>query len=202
MEKSSLKKIGITGSIGTGKSTVLSYFANFGAATFSCDASIREALKQGGLLVAPVVALFGDKLCANGAILVPEFSALLFSSPDKLAQFEAIAHPFVFSELQRAYEKAKEEKAPLFVAEVPLLFESKVPFKPWFDAIVTIVSDQKISLQRYLEAGKKMSDFIVRWNNQLPQEQKAALSHYVLHNCGTVSALKAEVESLYNLLTA
>lgn len=200
--KSSLKKIGITGSIGTGKSTVLSFFANFGATTFSCDASIREALKQGGALVASLPALFGNELCVDGDVLTAKLAALLFSSPEKLAQFEAVVHPFVFSEMKRAYENAQEAKVPLFVAEVPLLFESKVPFKPWFDVIITVVSDQKTSLQRYLDSGKKMSDFIIRWNKQLPQEQKAAESHYVLHNNGTLAALKAEVEALYNLLTA
>jgi dephospho-CoA kinase len=119
-----------------------------------------------------------------------------------LTRLEEICHPYVKKELERHFHKAqKAGKASLFVAEVPLLFESNVPFSSWFDTIVTVVGDRQKNKERYIRAGGTAEQFDFRNNRQMSAQEKMQRAHYTLVNNGTVEELKVEAKKLFSIFT-
>ena len=114
-------RLGITGSIATGKSTVLEAFKNLGVPVFSADEAVADL--YAGQAVAPVEALFPG-VAANGVIDKAKLSAALAAEPSGFKRLEAVVHPLVRDRIARFMDDAESSGAALAVVEVPLLFES------------------------------------------------------------------------------
>ena len=168
-------RIGITGSIATGKSTVLADFAALGVPVFSADAAVAALYR--GAAVAPVEAAFPG-VTVDGAIDKHQLSAQLAQDPSGFARLEAIVHPLVRAEMTDFARKAEADGAYLAVIEVPLLFETGHDYG--FDAIGITVVDEAIQRQRALARPgmtvEKLETILAR---QLPQADKRARATYV-----------------------
>ena len=168
-------RIGITGSIATGKSTVLKAFAELGVPVFSADEAVAELYE--GDAVAPVEALFPG-VAREGRIDRSALSRRLAADPTGFKRLEAVVHPLVRARIARFMDEAEAEGHALAVVEVPLLFESGYDYG--FDAIGVTWVDEAIQRRRALArpgmTGEKLDTILAR---QLPQAEKKARATYL-----------------------
>ena len=168
-------RIGMTGSIATGKSTVLKAFADLGVPVFSADQAVAELYE--GEAVAPVEQLFPG-VTTNGRIDKALLSQRLASDPERFHRLEAVVHPLVRARITRFLGEAEAAGHALAVVEVPLLFESGYDYG--FDAIGVTWVDEAIQRQRALArpgmTGEKLDTILAR---QLPQAEKKARATYL-----------------------
>ena len=129
-------KLGLTGSIAVGKSTVLAAFADKGVPTFSSDDAVHALYR--GAAVAPVEAAFPG-VTRNGEIDRAVLSAQLVAAPGRLKDLEAIVHPLVRAEIARFLREAEDKGAELAVVDIPLLFERGIDWG--FDKIIVVAVD-------------------------------------------------------------
>lgn len=163
-----MRRIGITGSIATGKSTLLAAFAKAGVPVFSADAAVAELYE--GEAVAPVETLFPG-VVSNGVIDRQELAKRLAAEPSGFARLEAIVHPLVRARIARFLADAEAEGHALAAVEVPLLFESGHDYG--FDTIAVTHVDPAIQTERILArpgmSVEKMQSLLAR---QMPQDEK------------------------------
>jgi len=168
-------RIGLTGSIASGKSTVLKAFADLDVPVFSADEAVAEL--YAGEAVAPVEALFPG-VTTGGQIDRTLLSQRLAADPSGFKRLEAVVHPLVRARIARFMAEAEADGHALAVVEVPLLFESGYDYG--FDAIGVTWVDDAIQRQRALArpgmSVEKLQTILAR---QLPQAEKKARATYL-----------------------
>ncbi len=191
-------KIGLTGSIATGKSTVLNAFKALGVPVFSADAAVAELYV--GPAVAAVEALFPGTAIA-GVIDKTKLSAALAADPAGFIRLEALVHPLVRQRIAQFLAAAEHSGAPLAVVEVPLLFESG--FDYGFDAIAVTMVDEAILRQRAMaRPGMTVENLNTILARQLPQAEKRARADYVFDTGQGLKATTAMVAALVASISA
>lgn len=185
-------RIGMTGSIATGKSTVLKAFADLGVPVFSADDAVAEL--YAGEAVAPVEALFPG-VTREGAVDKAALSRALAADPTRFKQLEAVVHPLVRARIARFMDDAEAADHALAVVEVPLLFESGYDYG--FDAIGVTWVDETIQRRRALArpgmTGEKLDTILAR---QLPQAEKKARATYLFDTGMPIDRTVAMVAAL------
>jgi dephospho-CoA kinase len=185
-------RIGITGSIATGKSTVLDAFRALGVPVYSADAAVAEL--YAGEAVAPVEALFPG-VAVNGVIDKSRLSSRLAADPSGFKRLEAVVHPLVRVRIARFMEDAQKTGAALAVVEVPLLFESGYDYG--FDAIGVTHVAESIQRQRALARPgmtvEKLDTILAR---QMPQAEKRARATYAFDTGGSIQQTADKVKAL------
>jgi dephospho-CoA kinase len=191
-------RIGVTGSIATGKSTVLKAFAAEGVPVFSADEAVAEL--YAGEAVAPVEALFAG-VSRNGVIDRGLLSQRLAADPTGFRRLEAVVHPLVRARIARFLDEAETRGHALAVVEVPLLFESGHDYG--FDAVVVTWVDEAIQRRRALArpgmTGEKLDTILAR---QMPQAEKKARADYLLDTGMSVEETAGMVAALVATLRA
>ena len=183
--------VGLTGGIGSGKSTALAALGELGAATLSADAVVHELL-GGGELRDAIAERFGrDVLDAEGAVDRSAIAARVFAQADDRAWLEGLLWPRVGARIMewRADVDASEPRPPAAVVEVPLLFESGMDSV--FDTTIAVVADEPLRAERADARGH--TAVAERAGRQLTQQEKADRAGYVVRNDGTREELKAEL---------
>lgn len=182
----------MTGSIATGKSTVLKAFADLGVPVFSADQAVAELYE--GEAVAPVEALFPGVTIA-GHVDKALLSQRLAADPSGFKRLEAVVHPLVRARIARFMDEAEAAGHALAVVEVPLLFESGYDYG--FDAVGVTWVDPAIQRQRALArpgmSGEKLDTILAR---QLPQDDKKARATYLFDTGMPIEKTVAMVAAL------
>jgi dephospho-CoA kinase len=185
-------RIGITGSIATGKSTLLAAFADQGVPVLSADQAVAELYS--GEAVAPLEALFPG-ITRDGAIDRTELSKRLGADPSGFQRLEAIVHPMVRDRIARFLDTAEQEGHDLAVVEVPLLFESGHDYG--FDAIAVTFVDAAIQRQRVMARPgmtvEKMESLLAR---QMPQAEKKKRATWTFDTALLPETIEAQVAQL------
>jgi len=168
-------RIGITGSIATGKSTLLAAFEKAGVPIFSADAAVAEL--YAGDAVAPVEALFPG-VTQNGVIDRKALAARLAADPSGFARLEAVVHPLVRQRIADFLDTAERNGHKIAAVEVPLLFESGHDYG--FDAVAITHVDEAIQRQRALaRPGMTVDKLDTILARQMPQAEKKARADYL-----------------------
>lgn len=168
-------RIGITGSIATGKSRIMQAFADLGVPVFSADAAVAELYE--GAAVAPVEALFPG-VSVGGVIDRQKLSQQLAADPGGFKRLEAVVHPLVRVAIGKFMDKAEQDGAALAVVEVPLLFESGHDYG--FDAVLVTWVDDAVQRQRALaRPGMTVEKLDAILARQLRQDDKKARATYL-----------------------
>lgn len=187
-----MKRIGITGSIATGKSTLLEAFAAEGVPVFSADAAVAEL--YAGEAVAPVEALFPG-VTGEGTVDRQELSRRLGADPSGFKRLEAVVHPLVRDRIARFLDKAEGDGHFAAVVEVPLLFESGHDYG--FDAIAVTFCDDAIQRQRVLARPgmtvEKMESLLAR---QMPQAEKKKRATWTFDTAQSRDTIQSQVTDL------
>ena len=185
-------RIGMTGSIATGKSTVLRAFADLGVPVFSADEAVAELYES--YAVAPVEALFPGVTTA-GTIDKALLSQRLAADPANFRRLEAVVHPLVRARIARFMDDAEQAGHALAVVEVPLLFESGYDYG--FDAIGVTWVDEAIQRQRALaRPGMSVEKLDAILARQMPQADKKARATYLFDTGMPLDQTKAMVAAL------
>jgi dephospho-CoA kinase len=188
--------LGLTGSIGMGKSTVARMFDRRGVPVFDADAEVRRMQGQGGRLVGAIESAFPGTTGPEG-VDRPRLGAAVFGDPAALARLEAIVHPAVRA-AREAFLRA-HAAAPLVVFDIPLLFEKGGGDEA--DAVVVITAPPEVQRARVLaRPGMTTERFEQILALQLPDAEKRRRADHLIDTGGSLTATEAAVAALVDKL--
>jgi dephospho-CoA kinase len=187
--------IGLTGSIGCGKSHVLHTLVRLGAEGIDADKVAHEVMAPGAAAYGPILAAFGpDILSERGAIDRARLGARVFRDAAALAQLEAIVHPAVYAETKRRVE---ETNAPAVVIEAIKLLEAGMSIGLCDEVWVVVCSEAEQFARLARSRGMSAEEVRQRRANQMPPEQMAERADRIIRTDGTLEETEAEVLRLW-----
>ncbi|MCV7157687.1 dephospho-CoA kinase [Mycolicibacterium brisbanense] len=189
-------RIGLTGGIGAGKSTVSATFADLGGIVVDGDVIAREVVEPGTEGLAKLVDAFGDAiLLPDGALNRPALAAVAFSDDEKRARLNGIVHPLVAHRRSELIAAAAEDA--VIVEDIPLLVESQMA--PMFPLVVIVNADVETRVKRLIEyRGFSEQDARARVAAQATEEQRRAVADVWLDNSGSAGALVEQARGLWH----
>lgn len=200
--------VGLTGGIGSGKSTVARLLAKLGAAVIDADAIVRELQAPGSPLLDEIARAFGPAVIRpEGGLDREALGEIVFRDPEARARLNAIVHPPVAAEMARRTAEALRAGAPLVVLDVPLLLENattsaEAARRFGLDAVVVVYAPPDVQVERQIEReGYARSEAWRRVCAQRPLAEKRELADYVIDNSGPLEATEAQVRDLFARLT-
>ena len=192
--------LGLTGSIGMGKSTTAELFRQAGTAVYDADAAVAALYARGGAAVAPVEEAFPG-VVRDGAVDRQRLSAALAKDPSALARLEAVVHPLVEARRRTFLEQARADAASVAVLDVPLLWE--VGAHDQVDAVVVVTAPEDVQRARVL-ARPGMTDEKLRLilARQIPDAEKRDRADFVIDTSRGLEEARAQVETVLNAVRA
>lgn len=186
--------IGLTGSIGMGKSTVLDMFKELGAKVWSADEAVHRLYARDGAAVGAMGAEFPGCV-VGGAVDRDRLSRLILGDPEKFARAEAIIHPLVADDREKFLENAKKSGARLAVLDIPLLFEKG--YQTGFDAVVVVSAPAEVQRRRVLaRPGMHAEKFEEILKRQTPDAEKRRRADYVVSTDQSLEATRRDVAQI------
>ena len=182
--------LGLTGSIGMGKSTTAQIFAEMGCDLWDADAAVHRLYAAGGAAVAPMGAAFPAAI-QDGAVSRPALKAIIAADPQALKRIEAIVHPLVAADRAAFIAAAKE---PIVVLDIPLLYETGGDAH--VDAVACVFVDEAEQQARVMARGTMTRDqFLAIRAKQMPAAEKCARADYVIVT-DTLEHARAQVQTV------
>ncbi|HEV7195947.1 MAG TPA: dephospho-CoA kinase [Pedococcus sp.] len=191
-------RIGLTGGIGSGKSTVAARFAELGATVVDADALARAALAPGTPGLAAVLQRFGADLAPDGVLDRTRLGSIVFADPAALADLNAIVHPIVAARTAELMAQAGQDAVVVY--DVPLLVENDLA--AGFDAVVVVEAPLQTRLSRLAERGLDEESARSRIAAQASDEQRRAVATVLLDNSGSLAELAQQVGAAWRRLVA
>jgi dephospho-CoA kinase len=190
--------LGLTGSIGMGKSAVAAMFKGLGVPVFDADAAVHDLQGPGGACIEPIERAFPGTTGPSG-VDRQKLGAAVFGNPEALKRLEAIVHPEV-AELRRAF-LADNAEAPLIVFDIPLLYEKTG--QHGLDAVVVVSAPAEVQRKRVLaRPGMTEQKFEQILALQVPDAQKREMADYMLDTGTSLAETRHTVQRLVHALTA
>lgn len=191
-------RVGLTGGIASGKSTVSSLFAELGAVVIDGDKLAREVVERGTPGLAAVVQAFGTELLTpDGDLDRPAMGAIVFNDDAKRKVLETIVHPLVFER----YAELEAATGPddIVIHDIPLLAESGRAEE--FDEIVVVDAPEELQVERMLhDRGWTEADARARIASQATRDERLAIATHVIDNTGSLDDLRTRVVEIYEEL--
>lgn len=190
-----MKRIGLTGGIGSGKSSVASLLLEHGAIVIDADAIARELVESGQPALDALVAEFGSGILTPvGSLSRGELAKLAFSDPAATKRLNAIMHPLIGEESARRIQAAPE--SAVVVYDMPLLVETKQ--RDLVDLVVVVDVPEQLQIERAVSLrGLDQEDVERRMQAQVSRDERLAIADYVIDNSGSLDELKASVAGLW-----
>lgn len=191
-----MRIVGLTGGIGTGKSTFSALLRARGAAVIDADRLARDAVAPGSPGLAEVVAAFGaEVLDASGSLDRKRMASVVFADPAARRRLEAIVHPRVRDAMAQEVARLAAAGAPLVIYDVPLLYEAGRDRD--VDEVIVVWAPHEAQIARLAARdGMSRADAEARIAAQLPLDEKARRADYVVANDGSPEALAAKADAL------
>lgn len=190
--------LGLTGGIGSGKSTVARMFADLGATVIDADAIAKEVLEPGQLGYEAIINRFGDEILdSSGNIDRTILAANVFNNSAKLKELEDIVHPEVASKVNEIRESLTAGITVIY--DTPLLVEKELQHQ--FDRVVMVLAPEPLRTQRLLDRGLGERDIAARMSNQATDERRREVANYVIDNSGTLAQLRTQVLNVWNQIS-
>jgi dephospho-CoA kinase len=191
-----LVRVGLSGGVGSGKSTVAAMLAERGAVVIDADAIAREVVEPGTPGYAAVVAEFGDAVVADGRLDRAALAKIVFNDDNARARLNAIVHPLVGA--RTAALMAATPPDAVVVYDVPLLVESGLA--EGFDKVVIVLAPQEVRLERLAARGMPEDDARARMAKQADDDERRAVADEIVVNDGTREHLQAQVDAVWERL--
>lgn len=192
--------VGLTGNIGSGKSTVAQMLSERGATIIDADVLARRAVETGTAAFDKIVQRWGsDILSPDGVLDRAALRRVVFADHDQLEELNQIVHPEVERLRARLVEQARRRGDRVVVCDIPLLFERHMTDR--FDRIVLVDSHRAIRLERLVrERGLRETEAMDMIAAQMPAELKRARADFVIDNDGTLAQLERQVHDVWSSL--
>ena len=194
-------KIGLTGGIGSGKSSVSTLLEKWGVYIFDADTVAKDILAKNTTAQSEIIAEFGtDILGADGKIDKKKLSRIAFQDEGHQLRLNTIIHPYIFREIDSEYDRILAKgKHDAFIVDAALIYESGADTH--MDYIIVVTSHLKLRTERMLSLGNLSRDeFFKRMELQWPDETKVHMADFVIHNNGTPKDLEKETKIVFKKL--
>lgn len=190
--------IGLTGGIGSGKSTIARRLAEHGAVIIDADQIAREVVEPGTPALAAIIAHFGMSVInPDGSLNRSALGEIVFASSNELAVLNSIVHPAVHRRTTELFAEADAEQVVVY--DVPLLVEARRDYP--FDAIVVASAPEHVRAERLMEhRGMLESEALSRIQSQAPEEDRLKIANHVIDTSGDINHTYAQVDALWNQL--
>jgi dephospho-CoA kinase len=193
------KIIGLTGSIGMGKSTTAQMFADLGVPVFDADAAVHALYAPGGKAVPLIRAVFPDAVSSKGGVDRKILAAHMRSDPLNLKVLTSFIHPWVGESRAAFLEKAKSENAKVVLFDIPLLFETGGDKK--VDVTVVVTAPAEVQRARVMaRPGMSEAQFEHILSQQMPDAEKRKRADYVISTAEGLEAARARVQTVLNAI--
>ncbi len=189
-----MKWIGLTGGMGTGKSTVAGMIQTLGYNVLSADKLAHEALNKGSPVFQQILGVFGDNILdSGGQIDRKALGSVVFQDKFLLGKLESIVHPYIQDRVQKEKASLSGAGAEMAFYDVPLLFEKRLEKR--FDRIMLITCRKELQIERAMERTKLSKEqVLLRLKSQVSEDVKAKHAHYVIRNDSSIEELRMKVQ--------
>ncbi len=194
-----MKLVGLTGGVGSGKSTVADMLRELGATVVDADEATHAVYEPGGPGFEAVVREFGQGFLTGGRIDRKRLGELVFNDADARRRLNDIVHPLVREWMAQRTAEAVEGGANVVVQDVPLLFENGL--ERFFTSVVLVYVPEEVQVER-LVSGRGLTPERARAiiAAQMPIEAKRGRAHHVINNSGSIDETKAQVKAVWRQL--
>ena len=190
------KIVGLTGGIGSGKTTVAQMFKVLGVPVYNADEEAKALMQSSEIIKGELIQLLGDTCYQNGQLNRSFIASKVFSDKALLEKINAIVHPKVAAHFE---DWRSKQTAPYVMKEVAILFETES--QHLFDFILTVTAPVETRIQRVMDRDKKTkSEVELVIKNQLSESKKINQSHFVIFN-NTISETELDVVEIHNKIT-
>lgn len=190
--------IGLTGGIGSGKSTIARRFADHGAHIVDADKIAREVVEPGKPALAEIIAHFGAGVInPDGTLNRSALGEIVFTDASERDILNSIVHPAVQRRTTELFAQAPPDSVVVY--DVPLLVEANPAYS--FDVIIVASAPEGVRVERLMEnRGMLESEAISRIQSQAPEEERLKIAHHVIDTSGDINHTYAQVDALWNQL--
>lgn len=197
-----MKVIGLTGSIGSGKSTVSGFFEKLGAIVIDADQVSRQVVEPGSPALKELTVAFGENILnPDGSLNRTLVAEIVFSSDEKRELLNSIIHPIIFNEINSTIEKYREKGAEIIILEAALILEKKGLIK-LIDKLIVVSIDEETQKKRLEGRGDLSREQInARINSQLTNNEKIKYADYIIDNNQDLVNTREQVRKLWDKLT-
>ncbi|UCD38321.1 MAG: dephospho-CoA kinase [Fidelibacterota bacterium] len=195
-----MMRIGITGGLGSGKSTAARFFGDRSAHIFDADMEAKFILLRHEPIQRAVVAALGDSVLNEvGEIDFGRLANYAFAKAERQRRLNEIIHPEVILVAEREMLAASRKGKTMFVLDVPLLFEAHM--EQYLDYTLAVVADEELRIERAMQRMTLTEAEIRRRTRlQLSDEERSAMADFVVHNNGTIEELHQQLQDIYDTL--
>lgn len=189
-------KVGITGGIGSGKSTVSRILAECGVAVYTSDDRAKELMASSPELRTKIISSFGEEAYVDGTLNREYLAKSIFTNPEALATLNSIVHPAVMDDFDRW---AEQQEGNYVVLESAILFEAKLDSR--VDVVVSVLAPEELRIERAMQRDGASREAIVRRiANQISDDERTERSKYAIVNI-SLDDLYEDVEQLHRRLS-
>ncbi|MBA4801515.1 MAG: dephospho-CoA kinase [Euryhalocaulis sp.] len=189
-----MKIVGLTGSIGMGKTTTANMFADEGVPVFGADAAVHALYARGGDAVEPIRGIFPDAV-RDGAVDRSALAAHLHENPQDFERLEEIVHPLVQAARAQFLENSKESGADIVILDIPLLYETGG--EEQLDAVIVVSAPAAVQRERVLQRpGMTEEKFTAILSRQTPDSEKRKRADFVIETGAGLEAARRQVHEV------
>ena len=193
-------KLGITGGIGSGKSTTSDFFKDKGALVFDADLEAKKLITNNSILKTRIINTFGTEITTENQLDLKKLANVVFSSEKHQKSLNDIVWPEVSNVMKDAAKNAENDEAKLFIVDAALLLEAE--FNEFFNSILLITADKSVRYKRIQKRKNIPEDQIEkRMALQMPESKKKKLANTTIENNGDISELYTNLEKFWGKLT-
>jgi dephospho-CoA kinase len=195
-------RVGLTGGIGSGKSTASKFFETLGAFIFDADEEAKTLIAKDGIVQHELISEFGtDIIDGAGRVDKIKLARIAFQDEDHQQRLNLVVHPYIYDLIDEEFNRVlREGKHEIFIVDAALIYESG--YDAHLDYIIVVTALFKHRMERALSRETlSRVEILKRVEFQLPEEAKVSMADFVIHNDGTEGSFKKSIESLIEKLT-
>lgn len=195
-------KVGLTGGIGSGKSTASRYFESIGAFVLDADEEVKSLITSNETVQYELISEFGtDIIDGTGQVNKKKLARISFQDENHQQRLNSVVHPYIFNLIDKEFNRVfNDKKHRLFIVDAALIYETG--FDAHLDYVIIITAHFKNRMERALgRETLSREEILKRVDLQWPEEEKVNMADFVVHNDGTEAELQKNIESLIKKLT-
>jgi len=195
-------KVGLTGGIGSGKSTASRYFESLGAFVLDADKEVKSLITSNETVQYELISEFGtDIIDGTGRVNKKKLARIAFQDEDHQQRLNSVVHPYIFNLIDKEFNRVfNDKKHGVFIVDAALIYETG--FDAHLDYVIVVTAHLKNRMERALgRETLSREEILKRVGFQWPEEEKVNMADFVVHNDGTEAELQKKIESLIKKLT-